>query len=124
MLLLLLMIMGFQGDTISTSMQNLDEVVVSARGQGGHRSEKGQVASIDEHLSQLRNVSLVRRGSYAWEPVVNQYADGAPFHHYRWHEDILCLHRQDGPRYILCRERQSAEYQYEQWAGWQSPGHW
>ncbi len=71
MLLLLLMIMGFQGDTISTSMQNLDEVVVSARGQGGHRSEKGQVASIDEHLSQLRNVSLVRRGSYAWEPVVN-----------------------------------------------------
>jgi iron complex outermembrane receptor protein len=29
------------------------------------------VASIDEHLSELKNVSLVRRGSYAWEPVVN-----------------------------------------------------
>ena len=32
---------------------------------------KGQVASIDEHLSELRRVNLVRRGSYAWEPVVN-----------------------------------------------------
>ena len=71
MLTLLLMIIGLQGDTIDISTQNLDEVVVSARGQGGQRSEKGQVASIDEHLSQLRNVSLVRRGSYAWEPVVN-----------------------------------------------------
>ena len=28
-------------------------------------------ASIDEHLQQLDHVSLVRRGSYAWEPVVN-----------------------------------------------------
>jgi iron complex outermembrane receptor protein len=52
--------------------QNLDEVViVSDTGHGRKRSVKGQVASIDEHLSELRNVSLVRRGSYAWEPVVN-----------------------------------------------------
>ena len=52
--------------------QNLDEVViVSEAGRGRKRSVKGQVASIDEHLSELKNVSLVRRGSYAWEPVVN-----------------------------------------------------
>ena len=60
-------------DTVATEkVQNLDEVViVSEAGRGRKRSAKGQVASIDEHLSELKNVSLVRRGSYAWEPVVN-----------------------------------------------------
>ena len=60
-------------DTVATDKaQNLDEVViVSEAGRGRKRSVKGQVASIDEHLSELKNVSLVRRGSYAWEPVVN-----------------------------------------------------
>ena len=60
-------------DTVTTEkVQNLDEVViVSEAGRGRKRSAKGQVASIDEHLSELRNVSLVRRGSYSWEPVVN-----------------------------------------------------
>ena len=60
-------------DTVVTEKaQNLDEVViVSEAGRGRKRSVKGQVASIDEHLSELRHVNLVRRGSYAWEPVVN-----------------------------------------------------
>ena len=60
-------------DTVATEKaQNLDEVViVSETGRGRKRSAKGQVASIDEHLSELKNVNLVRRGSYAWEPVVN-----------------------------------------------------
>ncbi|MCR4808244.1 MAG: hypothetical protein K5896_00095 [Prevotella sp.] len=60
-------------DTVATDRaMNLDEVViVSEAGRGRKRSAKGQVASIDEHLSELKNVSLVRRGSYAWEPVVN-----------------------------------------------------
>ena len=60
-------------DTVTTDKtQNLDEVViVSEAGRGRKRSVKGQVASIDEHLSELRHVNLVRRGSYAWEPVVN-----------------------------------------------------
>ena len=60
-------------DTVATEkVQNLDEVViVSEAGRGRKRSAKGQVASIDEHLGELKNVNLVRRGSYAWEPVVN-----------------------------------------------------
>ena len=51
-------------DTVATEkVQNLDEVViVSEAGRGRKRSVKGQVASIDEHLSELRNVSFVRRG--------------------------------------------------------------
>ena len=57
---------------VSDKVQNLDEVlIVSYEGRAKQRSVKGQVASIDEHLGELRNVNMVRRGSYAWEPVVN-----------------------------------------------------
>ncbi|MBQ8487956.1 MAG: TonB-dependent receptor [Prevotella sp.] len=67
-----LLLAVLQGDSIVEKAQNLDEVVISsAAGHGQKRSAKGQVASIDEHLSVLRGVNLVRRGSYAWEPVVN-----------------------------------------------------
>ena len=51
--------------------QNLDEVVVTAKASGRQRSAKGSAATIDEHLAELRQVNLIRRGSYAWEPVVN-----------------------------------------------------
>ena len=63
-------------DTVTTDKaQNLDEVVIMSKaGRGQKRSVKGQVASIDEHLKELKNVGLVRRGSYAWEPVVNNMA--------------------------------------------------
>ena len=71
---LLLSILSFS-DTIATSSSLIDEVVVvSKAGEGRKRSAKGQVASIDEHLSELSHVNLVRRGSYAWEPVVNNMA--------------------------------------------------
>ena len=53
----------------------IDEVVVSSSvGSGKKAVNKGGVASIDEHLSQLSKVEMVRRGSYAWEPVVNNMA--------------------------------------------------
>lgn len=59
-------------DSISTPSHLIDEVVVvSAANEGRKRSAKGKVASIDEHLAELSHVNLVRRGSYAWEPVVN-----------------------------------------------------
>ena len=68
---LLLLAFGLLNDTTTTKPQQLDEVVVVSRSQGSKRSIKGNVASIDEHLKELNHVSLVRRGSYAWEPVVN-----------------------------------------------------
>ena len=60
-------------DTVTTDKaQNLDEVVIMSKaGRGQKRSAKGQVATIDEHLKELNHVELVRRGSYAWEPTVN-----------------------------------------------------
>ena len=63
----------FLSDTLTTEKaQNLDEVVIVSETAGGRkRSVKGQVATIDEHLQELNHVELVRRGSYAWEPTVN-----------------------------------------------------
>ncbi|MBO7140970.1 MAG: TonB-dependent receptor [Prevotella sp.] len=58
-------------DTVATKTANVDEVVIVSSRWGGKRSVKGQTASIDEHLQQLDHVSLVRRGGYAWEPMVN-----------------------------------------------------
>lgn len=59
-------------DTIDTPSLYVDEVViVSASSQGQRRSVKGSSATIDEHLATLPHVNLIRRGSYAWEPVVN-----------------------------------------------------
>lgn len=59
-------------DTTFSLNRDIDEVVVvSAAHSGGKRSAKGQVASVDEHLAQLAKVSLIRRGTYALEPVVN-----------------------------------------------------
>lgn len=60
-------------DTIEFgTQQSLDEiVVVSDNDEGKRMSVKGRVATIDEHLSEFRHVTLVRRGSYAMEPVVN-----------------------------------------------------
>lgn len=61
-----------ESDSISLSdLHSLDEVVVVTGSKGGRRSVKGETASIDEHLSALSHVELVRRGSYAWEPSVN-----------------------------------------------------
>lgn len=53
----------------------IDEVVVSSTmGSGKKAVSKGRVASIDEHLEKLSKVEMVRRGNYAWEPVVNNMA--------------------------------------------------
>ena len=71
----LLLAILLPADTIPTSSFLIDEVVVvSKAGEGQKRSVKGQVASIEEHLAELSHVDLVRRGSYALEPVVNNMA--------------------------------------------------
>ena len=71
----LLLAILLPADTIPTSSLLIDEVVVvSKAGNGQKRSAKGQVASIEEHLAELSHVDLVRRGSYALEPVVNNMA--------------------------------------------------
>ncbi|MGN1256385.1 MAG: hypothetical protein ACI4UA_04380 [Bacteroidaceae bacterium] len=59
-------------DSVQQENKTLDEVVItSAMKTGGKRAAKGQAATIEEHLMELEGVNLIRRGSYAWEPVVN-----------------------------------------------------
>ena len=49
-------------DSTTTLSHTIDEVVVVGTGnKGAKRSEKGQTASIDEHLAELNHVSLIRR---------------------------------------------------------------
>lgn len=58
-------------DSISKDA-TIDEVVVSSYiGKKEKSVAKGRAATIDEHLLRLGKVNAVRRGSYAWEPVVN-----------------------------------------------------
>ncbi|MCR5313188.1 MAG: hypothetical protein K6E54_06040 [Bacteroidaceae bacterium] len=57
-------------DTVSN--KNLDEIVIVSHDNDNlKRSAKGMTASIEEHLAELPHVNLIRRGSYALEPVVN-----------------------------------------------------
>lgn len=73
MLSALLFAFASTADTVVIgTRQSLDEVVVVADDdEGRRRSFKGQAATIDEHLSGFSHVTLVRRGSYAQEPTVN-----------------------------------------------------
>ena len=64
----------FNNDTTDTSRQIDEVVVVSSKVGANKHSVKGTIASIDEHLSELSHVNLVRRGSYASEPIVNNMA--------------------------------------------------
>ena len=53
----------------------LNEITVTSTvGANRKVTGKGRSASIEEHLLQLSHVDMVRRGSYAWEPIVNNMA--------------------------------------------------
>lgn len=76
---ILILIIGF-GPILDVSAQtdsvafhkNLNEVIVtSAIGGNRKKTSKGNAASIDENLKQFSDVNMIRRGGYAWEPVIN-----------------------------------------------------
>lgn len=77
MLLLLIPILLVSQPDSTDRHVDINEVVISGVGRGGlqKRSDKGVAASIDEHLAELNHVDLIRRGSYAMEPVVNNMQD-------------------------------------------------
>jgi iron complex outermembrane receptor protein len=59
-----------QNDSISRELA-LDEIVISSSAHKQSAVGKGGLASIDEHLQHLQKVNMIKRGGYAWEPVVN-----------------------------------------------------
>lgn len=60
-----------QTDSIAREASITEVTVTSTVGAKRKVAGKGRSASIEEHLLQLSHVAMVKRGAYAWEPVVN-----------------------------------------------------
>jgi iron complex outermembrane receptor protein len=50
---------------------DIDEIVIQSTAHRKTEVGKGGLASIDEYLQHLQKVNMIKRGGYAWEPVVN-----------------------------------------------------
>ena len=51
---------------------NLSEViVVSSRKQINPQQHKKPLSGLDEYLESSRNITMIKRGGYAWEPAMN-----------------------------------------------------
>lgn len=65
-----------QETTVSKdTLQNnsLEEVIV-IRSKNKELANQKSLGSIDEYLTKRENVTLIRRGAYAWEPMINNMA--------------------------------------------------
>lgn len=63
----------FAQDTIPDSLFNikLDEVVVKSKALINYNKQSKPLSTLDEYLERAPNISLVKRGNYAWEPMLN-----------------------------------------------------
>ena len=57
------------GDTIVPN--DLKEVIVIGKKSQLYQKQAKPLATIDEYLQQSTKVDMIRRGSYAWEPMIN-----------------------------------------------------
>lgn len=55
----------------SLSSVHLDELVISSRPLINHTKQSKPLSTIDEYLNKQLNLTLIRRGNYAWEPMLN-----------------------------------------------------
>lgn len=55
----------------SDSVRNIDEVKVNAVARRKIETEMKIAVSIDEFLASSDNISFIKRGAYAWEPLLN-----------------------------------------------------
>jgi iron complex outermembrane recepter protein len=53
------------------SVVNLQEVSISIRKDIDHNQQVKPLASVDEYLQNAEKVAMIKRGNYAWEPVIN-----------------------------------------------------
>lgn len=49
----------------------LNEIVVIGKGKQLHEKQDKPLATLDEYLQRSGTVDLIKRGSYAWEPLIN-----------------------------------------------------
>ena len=57
-------------DTLKNTIA-LSEIVVISKSLAYTAKQSKVLASVDEYLSKSANVSLIKRGAYAWEPTIN-----------------------------------------------------
>lgn len=57
-----------------TSFTSLNEIVVSAKPVLDYKSQTKPLSSLDEYMEKMTNVGLIKRGNYAWEPMLNSMA--------------------------------------------------
>ena len=51
--------------------KNLQEVIVIGKKAQLYQKQSKPLATIDEYLQQSTKVDMIHRGSYAWEPMIN-----------------------------------------------------
>src|SRR5690606_2997069 len=67
---------AFAQDSFLDSLSNivLDEVVIIANPTDKHLKEAKALGSLDNYLEKSPSVNMVKRGAYAWEPMLNGMA--------------------------------------------------
>lgn len=58
----------------SLGLQELDEVILISNALNTGLKEAKALGSIDDYLEQSNTVNMIRRGAYAWEPMLNGMA--------------------------------------------------
>ena len=56
---------------IHITPKDLKEVIVIGKKSQLYQKQAKPLATIDEYLQQSTKVDMIRRGSYAWEPMIN-----------------------------------------------------
>jgi len=59
---------------VNDSIQPLTEVVVIGQKKDINLKQAKPLATLDEYLQQSGNITMIKRGAYAWEPVINSMA--------------------------------------------------
>ena len=54
--------------------KDLKEVIIIGKKAKIHEKQSKSLASIDEFLDKASQVDLIKRGAYAWEPIINNMA--------------------------------------------------
>lgn len=51
--------------------QNLQEVIVIGKKANLHQKQSKSLTTVEDYLQQSAKINMVKRGSYAWEPLIN-----------------------------------------------------
>lgn len=58
----------------STKSVQLDDIIIISKPSTLQRKQPKSLTTVDEYLQQSPKVNMVKRGGYAWEPIVNSMA--------------------------------------------------